>query len=133
MDRRKFLRNTSVTGLALTGLVSGSCVTPAGKKDPEDSAGSLGDEFPLNEITIDELQQKMVGAEYTSRSITELYLRRIEAMDKNGPKLNSVIELNPDALTIADALDLERKKGKVRGPLHGIPVLIKDNIDTGDK
>ncbi len=133
MDRRKFLRNTSVTGLALTGLASGSCVTPADKKDPEGSAGSLVDEFPLNEITIDQLQQKMVGAEYTSRSITEMYLRRIEAIDKNGPKLNSVIELNPDALTIAEALDLERKKGKVRGPLHGIPVLIKDNIDTGDQ
>ena len=69
----------------------------------------------------------------TSRSITEMYLKQIEALDKNGPKLNSIIELNPDALTIADALDQERKEGKIRGAMHGIPVLIKDNIDTGDK
>ncbi|MBS1564421.1 MAG: amidase, partial [Bacteroidetes bacterium] len=67
------------------------------------------------------------------RSITELYLKRIEAIDKQGPALNSVIELNPDALSIADAMDKERKEGKLRGPLHGIPVLVKDNIDTGDK
>src|SRR6476469_9879510 len=69
----------------------------------------------------------------TSRSITELYLKRIEAIDKNGPAINSVIEVNPDALSIAAVLDKERKEGKVRGPLHGIPVLIKDNIDSGDK
>jgi amidase len=75
----------------------------------------------------------MQSGKHTARSITELYLKRIEAIDKNGSKLNSVIELNPDALSIADAMDKERKAGKLRGPLHGIPVLVKDNINTGDK
>jgi len=92
-------------------------------------------DFPLQEATIDELQQKMAAGEYSSVSITKMYLRRIEAIDKDkkGPALNAVIELNPDALTIAAALDAERKAGKVRGPLHGIPILIKDNINSGDK
>ena len=62
-----------------------------------------------------------------------MYLQHIENIDKNGPKLNALIEINPDALTIADALDKERKEGKIRSILHGIPVLIKDNIDTADK
>lgn len=70
---------------------------------------------------------------YTSAQITQLYLDRIEAIDRNGPGLNAVIELNPDALPIAQQLDEERKAGQVRGPLHGIPVMIKDNIDTADK
>jgi len=91
------------------------------------------DDFELNEVTIDALQQKMASKAYTSRSITEMYSKRIDAIDKGGPKLNSVIELNPDALSIADAMDKERAAGKIRGPLHGIPVLIKDNISTGDK
>ena len=75
----------------------------------------------------------MASGEYSSVSITKLYLKRIEAIDKKGPALNAVIEINPDALTIAAAMDAERKAGKVRGPLHGIPVLIKDNINSGDK
>src|SRR5258705_12534132 len=75
----------------------------------------------------------MQTGELTSHSITEKYLKKIQDIDKNGPKLNSVIEINPDALSIADAMDNERKAGKTRGPLHGIPVLIKDNIDTADK
>jgi amidase len=75
----------------------------------------------------------MQSGEYTSKSITEMYLKRIESIDKNGPALNSVIEVNPDAISIAENMDTERKNGKIRGPLHGIPVLIKDNIDTGDK
>lgn len=89
--------------------------------------------FELEEITIHELQQKMQRGDLTSRSITEMYLNQIDKIDKSGPKINSIIELNPDALSIADQLDKERSEGKVRGPLHGIPVLIKDNIDTGDK
>lgn len=87
----------------------------------------------LVEATIDELQAKMVSGELTSRKITELYLQRIKEIDRQGPALHAVIELNPDALMIADQLDKDRKSGKVRGPLHGIPVLVKDNIDTGDK
>ena len=75
----------------------------------------------------------MASGAYTAQSITEMYLKRIEAIDKSGPAINSVIELNPDAVAIAIELDRERKAGKLRGPLHGIPVLIKDNINTGDK
>jgi amidase len=75
----------------------------------------------------------MTTGESTARHLTELYLERIESIDTNGPKLNAVIETNPDALTIASSLDNERRHGKTRGPLHGIPVLIKDNIDTHDR
>jgi len=87
----------------------------------------------LPEWTIAELQEKMESGELSARQIAELYLKRIEEVDKGGPFLNSIIEMNPDALEIADTLDAERKAGKVRGPLHGVPVLVKDNIDTHDK
>ena len=80
-----------------------------------------------------QLQDAMTSGRYTSRRLVELYTARINALDRQGPELHSVIELNPDALSIADALDAERRSGRVRGPLHGIPVLIKDNIDTGDR
>jgi amidase len=89
--------------------------------------------FPLEELTIGQLQEAMTAGRYTSRRLVELYAERINAFDRSGPTLRSVIELNPDALTIADTLDAERRSGRVRGPLHGIPVLIKDNIDTGDR
>ncbi len=89
--------------------------------------------FELDEKTIAELQEGMKSGSLTARSIAEKYLSRITAIDKQGPRLNSIIELNPDALTIADALDAERKTRGSRGPLHGIPVLIKDNIDTADR
>lgn len=137
MNRRIFLRNGSLAGLALSTFSISSCASDA-KKDGEAAettatGSSEADKFELHEATVADLQQKMANGQLTSRSITELYLKRIEAIDKNGPKLNSVIETNPDALSIADALDQERKNGKVRGPLHGIPVLVKDNIDTADK
>src|SRR5579864_3800262 len=89
--------------------------------------------FELDEITIPELQDGMKSGKFTARSLAEKYLARIDEVDKNGPMLNSVIELNPDALAIADSLDQERKAKGPRGPLHGIPVLIKDNIATADK
>ena len=117
----------------MTALVAGACNTVSTEKKEEHSSEAFKDDFELNELTIDALQQKMQNKEYTSRSITELYFKRIEALDKAGPKLNAVIQVNPDALQIAEAMDKERSSGKVRGPLHGIPVLIKDNIDTGDK
>ena len=87
----------------------------------------------LQEWSISELQSMMTIGEVTSRHLVEFYLDRIEAVDKNGPKVNSVIETNPDALAIASSLDEERRVGKTRGPLHGIPILIKDNIDTHDR
>ena len=89
--------------------------------------------FEFEEITIAELQEAMTSGKYTARGIAEKYLARIEALDKHGPVVNSVIEMNPEALAIAEASDRERKQKGARGPLHGIPVLIKDNIDTADK
>ncbi len=87
----------------------------------------------MKEHSIRELGQKMAAGEITARSLTEDYLDRIESIDRSGPRLNAVIEINPDALEIARKRDQERKSGKVRSPLHGIPILIKDNIDTRDK
>jgi len=89
--------------------------------------------FELDELSIAELQAGMTSGKFTARSITEKYLSRIDAIDRNGPAIRSVIETNPDALSIADALDKERKENGPRGALHGIPVLIKDNIDTADR
>ena len=91
------------------------------------------DNFELNEATVEQLQQWMSSGHYTSRRLVDLYLDRIAAIDKSGPTLQSVIELNPDARSIADDLDRERQTKGPRGPLHGIPILIKDNMDTGDK
>ncbi len=87
----------------------------------------------LVETTIEELQNGYENGEFTAHEVVEAYLERIEKIDKSGPKLNAIITINPDALSIAAKLDEERKKGKVRGPLHGIPVVLKDNIDTHDK
>jgi len=86
----------------------------------------------LEEATIAELQEMMTSGELTSRDLVKAYILRIGLYDKNGPKINSVLELNPEALFIAEALDVERQKKGPRGPLHGIPVLVKDNIDTDD-
>ena len=89
--------------------------------------------FSLEEATIADLQQRMQSGRETSRSIVEQYIARIDAVDRRGPALRSVLELNPDALAIADRLDAERRSGRTRGPLHGIPILIKDNIATADR
>src|SRR5215217_1703252 len=80
--------------------------------------------FPFAEATIDDLQRRMSAGELTARALTAAYLDRIAEVDRAGPKLNAVIELNPDALAIAAERDTERRAGKVRGPLHGIPILI---------
>jgi len=91
------------------------------------------EEFELSELSIADLQDGMQSGKYTSRSLAEKYLARIEAIDRQGPALKSVIEVNPEALQQADALDKERKEKGARGPLHGVPILIKDNIDTADR
>ena len=132
MNRRRFLKNSSAAGISVTALGLAACNnnTPVTVKEAPVTE-SL--DFALNEITIDSLQEKMKSGTYTSKAVTQLYLDRIQQIDKAGPRLNSVIELNPDALSIAESMDTERKNGKVRGPLHGIPVLIKDNINTADK
>ena len=89
--------------------------------------------YELEEVTIADLQEGMRTGTYSARSIVEIYLRRVKEIDIKGPTLRSYLEINPDALTIADQLDLERREGRVRSPLHGIPVLVKDNIETADK
>jgi amidase len=129
MNRRKFIQNSSL--VAAAPLIISAC-SPSQKSEQAKDQKTV-DAFSLNEITMDDLQKKMQSGELTARSITELYLNRIQTIDKSGPTINSVIEINPDAMAIADAMDAERKAGKVRGPMHGIPVLIKDNINSGDK
>lgn len=128
MNRRNFIKSSSAAGLITT------ISLPAVALTAEDEAtSSFKDDFELNEITINELQEMMRKGKVSSQSLTKMYLKRIEKIDKNGPKLNAVIELNPDALEIAAKMDEERKAGKIRGLMHGIPVLIKDNINTADK
>ncbi|CAN5238664.1 amidase [soil metagenome] len=131
MNRRKFLHNSSLVGFAIT-TASATAFAASGKETIEEYNNSA-DNFSLNEITVDELQEQMKSGKASAVSITRMYLQRIEAIDKNGPQLNAIIEINPDALAIASAMDKERKAGKLRGPLHGIPILIKDNINTCDK
>ncbi len=99
---------------------------------PEREGTAAAAPFAFEEATLTTLQEGMEAGEVTSREITEAYLARIAALDRRGPRLHSMLELNPDALTIADSLDAERREGRVRGPLHGIPVVVKDNINTAD-
>ena len=87
----------------------------------------------FNEMTIAQMQAGMASGQFTSRDLVNFYLNRIQTLDQSGPKVNSVIEVNPDAQSIAQTRDAQRQAGTVLGPLHGIPVLLKDNIDTGDK
>jgi len=134
-DRRSFLK-TALIGAAAT-------VTPlyralGAAREIASSVSPNGVKaFELDEITIADLQDGMKSGKFTARSLVEKYSARIEEIDsnkdKNGPTINSILEMNPDALSIAESLDQERKANKTRGPLHGIPVLIKDNIDTADK
>ena len=136
MDRRDFVRLGAVAGA----LALRTNPLAAESLDVEDGAVGLATKerfasapFALEETTLADLQAGMASGRMTAHSITQQYLDRIHALDRTGPTLRSVIELNPDALSIADTLDQERKAGKVRGPLHGIPILIKDNIGTADR
>ncbi len=131
MDRRAFLKTTAAGG---AGLTANLACAPPGAEPPSDS-GAQGEipPFEFDEVTADDLQRMMESGEHTARSITEAYLGRLEAMDRQGPELRSMIEINPDALAIADELDAERQANGPRGPLHGIPVALKDNLDTHDR
>jgi amidase len=130
MNRRSFVRR-SVAGAAGAAVASVSVRARAELRDAKSPTAPAA--FELDEITIADLQRGMSSGKHTSESITKKYLERIDEIDKRGPAINSVIEVNPDALAIATEMDRERKAGRRRGPLHGIPVLIKDNIDTHDR
>jgi amidase len=121
MDRRKFIQTSTAASVAV--LLGDDVMATTASAAP----------MNLTEATVAGLQTAMAAGKTTSQAIVRAYLARIRALDSNGPRINSIIELNPDALNIARALDIERKEGKIRGPLHGIPVLIKDNIATADK
>lgn len=128
MNRRKFVRRGLLGGAAL------AVVRPLTKAVAHETSKAIAPPaFELDEFTIDDLQKGMSSGRFSSHSLTEKYLERINQIDREGPAVNSVIELNPDAEGIAADLDKERKAGRIRGPLHGIPVLIKDNIDTHDR
>ena len=132
MDRRDFLNaaGTVAAGMALTPRVTLAAPdVPAVVSSETDQARA----FAFEEATVAELAARMQAGTLTSRALTAAYLARIAAVDAAGPSLKSVIEVNPDALTIAAERDAERRAGKIRGPLHGIPVLVKDNLDTADK
>src|SRR6266576_70399 len=129
-SRRKFLQsavNASAAAAVYPALGAAREITPA-KPVTSDVKP-----FELDEITVPELQDGMKSGKFTARALVEKYTARIDEIDKRGPAVNAIIEVNPDAFAIADALDQERKAKGPRGPLHGIPVLIKDNIDTADR
>ncbi|MBI2404239.1 MAG: amidase [Gemmatimonadetes bacterium] len=121
LSRREFIERSTLAAAAAAAAL------PRFELPPVQQAG------PLDEMTVAQLQADMQSGRRTSRSITQAYVRRIAALDRQGPSLRTVLETNPDALQIAEQLDAERKQGRVRGPLHGIPVIIKDNIDTHDR
>ena len=132
MKRRAFLTTTTFASVGLSTAFISGCST-AKNRDNSDLTVDSYKLFELDEETISSLADKLSSGTYSSEQLVKLYMHRIEAIDKKGPRLNSIIELNPDALSIAKIMDLELKSNKRRGPLHGIPVLIKDNIDTADK
>jgi amidase len=128
MKRRTFLE-TSALGCVLALSKPASLLA----RGPAKHLVGPPKEFDLEELTISELQAGMKSGRFTARLLVKKYLEQIDDIDKHGPELNSVIEINPDAIAIAEALDRERKEKGARGPLHGIPILIKDNIDTADR
>jgi amidase len=129
LGRREFLRYGTIGGAAaVLDPVAGERYAH-GAPRPKGTAPVVA----LEEATIDGLQEQMASGRLTARQLTQAYLDRIDALDRKGPALRSVIESNPEALAIADGLDAERKAKGARGPLHGIPILLKDNLDTADR
>jgi amidase len=128
-DRRSFLKTGILAGVTSTTVLArvGEVLQPVPGASQDSHTGEL------DELGISDLQAGMQAGKYSAAELTRRYTERIAEIDKNGPGLNSVIELNPDAMQLAEQLDRERKQKGARGPLHGIPVLIKDNIDTADR
>lgn len=129
VSRRRLLQTTALSASAAlipAFTASRALASPTPASEPVRS-------FEFDEATISDLQSRMKSGQITSQALTQAYLSRINDIDKRGPGLNSVIEVNPEALSIAESLDEERKSKGSRGPMHGIPVLIKDNIDTADQ
>ena len=132
ISRRDFIRASAVGGAVVAAgpVACGREKVPSAEPTPVTPSPT---DFELGEITLGELRQGMDRGRFTARSVTEMYLLRIEQIDRKGPALRAIIETNPDALSIAEQLDEERRVSGPRGPLHGIPVLLKDNIDTADR
>ena len=132
MKRRAFLTTATLASAGLSTFLISGCENK-NRDNNTDNIFQSYEPFELDEETISSLTEKLSSGTYSSEQLVKLYLQRIEGIDNKGAKLNSVIELNPDAISIAKTMDSELKSNKKRGPLHGIPVLIKDNIDTADK
>jgi amidase len=124
MKRRTFLATS-----AALGFDAGTACRSAPGSGSNPSVGS----FELDEVGVTDIAAGLRAGKWTSRKLVELYSARIEALDRNGPRLGAIIELNPDAEALAAKLDEERRAGRLRGPLHGVPILVKDNIETGDR
>ncbi len=149
LGRRRFLRSGALAGAALAAgpAACGPALEPgaAAQAGPGTRAGAApgrqdapraaapSEPFALEEVSIGDLAAAMASGRRTARAVTQAYLARIAEIDRQGPTLRSVIETNPDALDVAGALDRERAEGRVRSPLHGVPILVKDNLDTADR
>lgn len=134
MDRRRFLGTGALGAAALAaGRPLAAHPPDAHPPDAHPPASPAAQEFEFAEATVADLQAHMAAGRHDARAIAQAHLARIAALDHAGPTVRSVIEVNPEALAIAERMDAERRAGRVRGPLHGIPVLLKDNVDTGDR
>ncbi|MFQ5678579.1 MAG: amidase [Gemmatimonadota bacterium] len=137
LSRREFLGYSAAGGALL--LAGPAACTPRDLSEGGSRSAGRGGaavpvpSFELDELTLDDLREGMESGRWTARALAELYVGRIEELNLQGPELRAVIETNPDALQIADRLDEERREGRTRGLLHGIPILLKDNIATADR
>ena len=141
-ERRASLSRRALLGAGAAAAALGAAACGSHRSDHDHHDGETGaaasanrpvPPFELSEVTFDTLQEGMASGRFTAQGLTERYLERIDQLDRRGPTLRAVIETNPDASAIAAALDEERKAGTVRGPLHGVPILLKDNIATHDR
>ena len=137
LDRRDFVKLGGMGAAAAASMGASACTPPRSGRDRTVSSGGdawwVDQSFELEETTFVELSEALATGDRSSVEITQLYLDRIAALDRAGPRLRSIIETNPEALEGARRLDEERANGSVRGPLHGVPIVVKDNIDTADR